>query len=712
MAIKPATVRGEVERICSSPGFQNAERLKELLRYTVEKSLAAGASELKEYSIGVDVFGRGESFDPKTDSLVRVTAGKLRLKLKEYYAANPSSQIRIEYPSGSYAPRFVELPVNRRWMPWAAGAAGAAALLVLVGAVGVIPSLRKTAQQTLRKVTVDAAIARDAAISRDGKLVAYVSNREAEAFQLYVQQLDGGPPLKLPGIVGNPSSPDFSPDGTSLVFVQRPAKRSSGGGSEPGGVYLTSTLGGTPVRIADGNANPHFSPDGQSIVYGKKLNRIYLVSRKGGPPKQISPDHFDAATNPVFTPDGKHILFLGRPTGIDDQGRDWWVVSLENGKLVQTGAKEVVRAAEKLPDSPFYCHPSGWLAGKVLFSCDFRERSNLFAAPIHPATWKVTGPIERITFGAGAHEQGPSASDSGRIVFTSSLTSTDLHAVSTDPKTDDLSQRDTRQITSHGAPLNHVTVSSDGERMSYSLSALRREIWTRNLRNGHASMLTSGRVFRSVISPDGKQVAYHQPRDNGSRIVVAPFEGGIPRTVCEDCQLVQGWTPDGRRILWGYGNYHGLFAADAETGAQETWIDRKRSVQAGGFSPDGKWLSLSTLGFTSASPSGYVVPIENGRPGAESSWVFVRKGSEQMQWSPDGSGLYYLSDQDGRLCLYGQRLDPVTRHPQGDPFAVYHLHSPERTLFGTWMTPFNFAVTRTGVYFTIVRQQSNIWMLH
>ena len=540
-----------------------------------------------------------------------------------------------------------------------------------------------------------------------------MSNREGESFQLYLQLLDGGPPLRLPGITGNASFPDFSPDGAEVVFVQAPVKASAEKGSKQAGIYVTPTLGGTPVRIVDGTANPHFSPDGQSIVYGRGPNRIYWVSRKGGPPKQISPDHFQAANSPIFTPDGKHILFFGRPSGIDDRGRDWWVVSLADGTLVQTGVKTLVRDAEKLPDSPFYCYPSGWLDGKVLFWCDFGERSSLFTAAIRTAPWRVTGPIERVTFGAGAHEQRPSASDSGRVVFTSTARSTDLHAVGLDSQASDLSQRQTRQLTSRGADLiHHVMVTPDGGRMSFSLKALRREIWTRDLLSGRESMLSSGRVFRSAISPDGNEVAYHEPRDDGSRIVLASFEGGIPRTVCENCQLVQGWTPDGRRILWGYDNYHGLYAVDVKTGTQETWIDRKRSVQAGGFSPDGKWLSLSTLGFDGRTRAGYAVPIHNGRPGPEREWVLIRNGPEQMQWSPDGSALYYLSGEDGRLCLYGQRLNPVTKDPRGDRFAVYHLHSAERNIFGTWMVPFNFAVTRKDIYLTIVRQQSNLWMLH
>jgi hypothetical protein len=82
-----------------------------------------------------------------------------------------------------------------------------------------------------------------------------------------------------------------------------------------------------------------------------------------------------------------------------------------------------------------------------------------------------------------------------------------------------------------------------------------------------------------------------------------------------------------------------------------------------------------------------------------------------MQWGPGGNILYYLSAADSYLCLYGQKLDPITKHPKGAPLDVFHLHSADRSLFGTWMIPFNFALTKTGAYLTIVRAQSDIWTL-
>ncbi|HEV2447491.1 MAG TPA: tetratricopeptide repeat protein [Candidatus Sulfopaludibacter sp.] len=80
-----------------------------MLRYIAAKSAAGDRESLKEYSIGLDVFDRGASFDPKTDSIVRSTARQLRLKLAEYYQAEGSDRpLWMVLPKGSYVAEWRE----------------------------------------------------------------------------------------------------------------------------------------------------------------------------------------------------------------------------------------------------------------------------------------------------------------------------------------------------------------------------------------------------------------------------------------------------------------------------------------------------------------------------------------------------------------------------------------------------------------------------
>src|SRR5215469_13222918 len=83
--ISPKAGHDQVDRILSSDLFSNACNLIRFLRFIVDQTLEGHGEDLKEYRTGVEVFGRGENFDPKDDTLVRVKARNLRAKLASYY---------------------------------------------------------------------------------------------------------------------------------------------------------------------------------------------------------------------------------------------------------------------------------------------------------------------------------------------------------------------------------------------------------------------------------------------------------------------------------------------------------------------------------------------------------------------------------------------------------------------------------------------------
>lgn len=87
--------------------FARSERLSRFLTFVVEHTLAGKADCLKEYVLGAEALGRGVTFDPRTDTSVRVHARRLRSALTEYYAgAGKHEQIIISIPPGGYAPSF------------------------------------------------------------------------------------------------------------------------------------------------------------------------------------------------------------------------------------------------------------------------------------------------------------------------------------------------------------------------------------------------------------------------------------------------------------------------------------------------------------------------------------------------------------------------------------------------------------------------------
>jgi hypothetical protein len=138
----------QIERILQSKTLRLSEVQRRLLTYLAEKSLSGEADDLKEYTIGIDAFGKPPSYDPRQESVVRMHVARLRQKLAEYYrtegAADP---IIVEVPKGGFklifeprqepvslAPVIAAVPPSRsRWMRKEVLALAACLILLLAG---------------------------------------------------------------------------------------------------------------------------------------------------------------------------------------------------------------------------------------------------------------------------------------------------------------------------------------------------------------------------------------------------------------------------------------------------------------------------------------------------------------------------------------------------------------------------------------------------
>jgi tetratricopeptide (TPR) repeat protein len=111
-SISADSVLRQLEKILASASFRGSPPLRRFLRYSVEHSLRGQGNQLKEYRLGVEVFGRPATYDPRKEPLVRLEARRLRAKLREYYEdEGRNDPIRIGIPKGAYAATFV---VNNR----------------------------------------------------------------------------------------------------------------------------------------------------------------------------------------------------------------------------------------------------------------------------------------------------------------------------------------------------------------------------------------------------------------------------------------------------------------------------------------------------------------------------------------------------------------------------------------------------------------------
>lgn len=105
--VSAEAVREQLERMLRCKLFAQSPRLKRFLQFTVEQALADCGARLKEYLLGIEVFGKDETFDPRLDSIVRVEARRLRAKVNSYYETDGrQDEVMILFRPGEYTPRF------------------------------------------------------------------------------------------------------------------------------------------------------------------------------------------------------------------------------------------------------------------------------------------------------------------------------------------------------------------------------------------------------------------------------------------------------------------------------------------------------------------------------------------------------------------------------------------------------------------------------
>jgi hypothetical protein len=110
--------RRHLEMLLASTAFSKTKRHARFLRFVVDKTFAGQADEIKERTLGIEIFDRQPSYDLSDDPIVRVTAGDIRKRLQQYYREEGEQEgIRLELPTGSYVPVFRPRQVVKELAP-------------------------------------------------------------------------------------------------------------------------------------------------------------------------------------------------------------------------------------------------------------------------------------------------------------------------------------------------------------------------------------------------------------------------------------------------------------------------------------------------------------------------------------------------------------------------------------------------------------------
>jgi hypothetical protein len=269
--------------------------LAKFLHFIVMETLEGRADQLSEYVIAEKVFNQKE-FAPSEKSVVRVEKRRLREKLKDYYEAAGKDDPVVISLGTNFVPIFStrangvpQRPVPRRRWTWA-WPVSVMAIAVTIGLILWIVRKKPSDELLLSRLTYDAGFTTHPAISTDGSLVAYASDRNGEGnLDIWVQNIGTGDRVRLAPNPADDYGPSFSPDGSKVAF------RSDRDG---GGIYAVAVLGGDNdgtrtiyvTRFRDG------SPGGREtwipVTSGNEMDRevrwapggalLYFLSERDG----------------------------------------------------------------------------------------------------------------------------------------------------------------------------------------------------------------------------------------------------------------------------------------------------------------------------------------------------------------------------------------------------------------------------------------------
>jgi len=609
---------------------------------------------------------------------------------------------------------------RRRWIRRAMGA-GIAALLVF-GAIRVAPwQLGENAERAyMARLTVDSGLASFPTISRDGKMLAYVSDRAGDgSLDLWVQHWGQADATRLTFDHKDKSSPAFTPAADNVVYRSE---------QDGGGLYTISTFGGQARLLAPGGRDGGFSWDGNWLAYwmgtvGGAFHRgcakIYIMPASGGQPEEF-PTGFEAAAYPVWSSTAKQFIFLGRKAGSADV--DWWVASIADHTVRPTGLLQKFRKSSIFPQPrSYFLMPAAWLTDStVLFSAKTFDTINLWGVRVN-ADGGTPGDAHQWTSGTGIEDYPAAtlttADGSTRTVFAALTVSTAIWRIplNSGGEASGPAQRLIQGLTGIGSP----SVSADGGKMTFSANqpggqSLRFVDLGLQPPAVPAVVHLSLAVDHPVMSGDGSTLAWATGRDG----YIMPSHGGTPKKICSACGPPTHLSFDGNAALFEGGGTSEdliLWVRGQKSRPLFSSTDNRPWMQnSGRFSPDRRWVAFSGWHDGSDARQILIVPVTpdgvvpTGQILELTNDEFVNK---EPFWSPDGKRIYFVSDRDGSDCVWARNIDPVSAHPSGPAFPVAHFHSAAMAIHGPgrYSGTIGLSVARDFLVLTLTETGGNVW---
>ncbi len=625
------------------------------------------------------------------------------------------------------------------------GLAAAIAVVVLVTALGLWLGWNRTGRNALNRsslsrLTNDAGLAMDPAVSADGKLLAYASDRaDGKNLNIWIQQLEPpGNAIQLTHEDADTRQPSFSPDGTQIVFRS---------GRDGGGIYVIPVIGGQARRIAAKGRSPHFSPDGQWIAYWSGLNAASIVTGESGGHLYIVPARGEArrigkdisvAVDPIWSPDSRHLLAFG-PGVAPKERMDLWLISIADEPSHPTGILDVLRrqgfsfGVERLP------HLSQWTRDAILFSASYDDAVSAWRMPVSNLG-QSRGPAERLTFGT-ALEVSPVLAANGDLIFAGLNLTCSIWSLPLDANHGRVTG-ELRKLTD--GPFDVMpSISEDGRKLAFTSSARGEPVGARGIRSKGVGQFTTFQVrvkdlvtgkevtvadaegeeqratifakMHPQISRDGTLVAYSTTDRNA--IYIAQPGGESPRLLPGGARgFVWEWSHDNKRLLFSEEQHDILYQSDLMTGRRTVLLKKAPyTVFQPKFAPDGKALAFIECDTKNPGTECRIFVAKLAADGSLEAehWMEVDHPTpwdDKPRWAPDSRSIYFVSDRDGHFCLWMQRLN-ANKLPIGKPAPIYHFHDSRLAMINVGTHSLEIDVARDKIAMALGDLTGNIWRL-
>jgi len=560
-------------------------------------------------------------------------------------------------------------------------------------------------------------------LSRDGKLLAYVSSRGGDVPHIWVQQTAGGEAIPVTSGPDPDDQVDFSPDGTHIIFA-------SGRGG--GGIYIGPTLPGEPRLVVGGAFGgiglARFSPTGDKILYLTDYYKAFTVPVDGSQPALLDFNRdFRLDGPPRWSPSGNEVYFYGVRKREAEKPGGWWVVSLDGGnprRLRLPGVEEghenfaVVHAWTRTKDD------REW----IVYSVSNGDAWKLLRVEIS-ARGQVGEKAEQLT--SGTDELGDSAlSEDGKLAYSVESFSQSIYEIPTNDRGQKVGP--TVQLSLSGRDERSLSVSREGRWMVYDATrpGTPNTVLPRDLRSGADRLLDDrgrerGSGGATSISPDGSKVIFVRDCKSGIFAWDPPLHcgfmvsaaGGQVERVCKFC-IPRGFSSNGSGVLIEKYNqigneYHSTIAAlDLATKTEKDFL-KGQDLYYAFFSWDDHWVVFQKK-LDDPKAKILIAPVRNGVAAKEGEWIAVTDGrysDDKPQFSPDGNTVYFTSTRDGYLCIWAQRLDSTTKRPLGPPVAYEHFHNSMGKDASLWRRKTDLVVARDKMLINLPELRSDIWMV-